>query len=49
MEIKKADSKGRVSGFEQGTYYQVVQERDGRTILIPVKEGFAEWMTSTGS
>lgn len=38
MEIKKADSKGRVSGFEPGKYYSVV--RDGLNIILnPLAEG----------
>lgn len=44
MEIKKADSKGRVTGFDPQTYYQVVHERNGTISLYPVREGFAEWL-----
>jgi hypothetical protein len=29
MDIKKADSKGRVSGFEPGAYYTVVRGHTG--------------------
>jgi hypothetical protein len=35
MEIKKADSKGRVTGFEPGRYYQVVQGENGKILVIP--------------
>lgn len=36
MEIKKADSKGRVTGFEPGAYYRVKINEYGEIGLIPV-------------
>lgn len=36
MEIKKADSKGRVTGFEAGEYYQVLRDDSGRIGVIPL-------------
>lgn len=53
MEIKKADSKGRVSGFTPGDYYAIDREAgqfmrmaiaapDGR----PVEEALREDLTS---
>lgn len=38
MEIKKADSKGRVTGFEPGRYYSLVRD-DLSIILNPLHEG----------
>jgi len=37
MEIKKADSKGRVSGFEPTTFYRVETDKYGTITLTPVK------------
>lgn len=37
MEIKKADSKGRVSGFEPTTFYRVDVDSAGVITLTPVK------------
>lgn len=36
MEIKKADSKGRVSGFIPSTYFRLVQGPAGAVGLIPL-------------
>lgn len=36
MEIKKADSKGRVSGFQASQPYEVETLDRGRIILTPV-------------
>lgn len=36
MEIKKADSKGRVTGFEPEVYYQVLRDDNGRIGVIPL-------------
>lgn len=37
MEIKKADSKGRVSGFTPSTYFRVETDKYGKITLTPVK------------
>jgi len=34
MEIKKADSKGRVTGFEPGAYYEIYEEADKKYFAI---------------
>lgn len=39
MEIKKADSKGRVSGFTPGVHYAVKQGPYASTVLRPVLGG----------
>ena len=36
MEIKKADSKGRVTGFEPGRYYEVIRQEHGIITLAPI-------------
>ena len=36
MDIKKADSKGRVSGFEPSTYFRVIQGPSGAVGLVPL-------------
>lgn len=36
MEIRKADSKGRVTGFEPGRYYEIVSSDHEVVILSPV-------------
>lgn len=36
MEIKKADSKGRVSGLEKGRYYRVDRLGTGSLIFTPL-------------
>lgn len=36
MDIKKADSKGRVSGFESDRYYEVVLIENGGFLLAPI-------------
>lgn len=36
MDIKKADSKGRVSGFDPSTYFRVIQGPSGAVGLIPL-------------
>ncbi len=36
MEIKKADSKGRVSGFDPSTYFRVIQGPSGAVGLVPL-------------
>lgn len=36
MEIKKADSKGRVSGFEPNRYYQLHKGQVGTVSMVPV-------------
>lgn len=36
MEIRKADSKGRVTGFEPGSYYQVLRDDNGRIGVVPL-------------
>lgn len=38
MEIKKADSKGRVSGFEPERYYQFHRGEAGTVSMVPVAE-----------
>jgi hypothetical protein len=35
MEIRKADSKGRVTGFEKGRYYYFTEREDGIILLTP--------------
>lgn len=37
MEIKKADSKGRVSGFPPSENYEVHKLDQGRVMLVPIK------------
>lgn len=37
MEIKKADSKGRVTGFEPTAFYRVEVAGSGLITLTPVK------------
>lgn len=34
MEIKKADSKGRVTGFDKGRHYRIVRTSNGTLTLI---------------
>ena len=36
MDIRKADSKGRVTGFEPGKYYEVGRDSKGHLHLRPV-------------
>lgn len=36
MEIKKADSKGRISGFEPGSQYRVARTETNEMIIKPV-------------
>lgn len=53
MDIKKADSKGRVSGFEPG-YYYAIDRKAGRFMRMaiaapdgrPVEEALREEMES---
>lgn len=40
MEIKKADSKGRVSGFEPGQYYEIY-EAGNKTYFAIYQYGFS--------
>lgn len=37
MNIRKADSKGRLTGFEPDTYYWT-EERGGAITALPVEE-----------
>lgn len=37
MDIKKADSKGRVSGFPPSENYEVHKMGHGRALLVPIK------------
>jgi hypothetical protein len=36
MDIRKADSKGRLTGFEPGRYYSLEPQRHGHTEVWPV-------------
>lgn len=40
MDIKKADSKGRVSGFEPGKYYSVARTEQGITLHVLHEGGY---------
>ncbi len=36
MEIKKADSKGRVTGLEKGRYYRIDRLETGVVVFHPI-------------
>lgn len=36
MEVRKSDSKGRVSGFLPGTQFAVGRREDGAVLLTPL-------------
>lgn len=37
MDIRKTDSKGRLTGFPKSAYYSVVRTPEGRVIVEPLK------------
>ena len=46
MEIKKADSKGRVTGFEPGEYYAFDREKGYYCKVEVTKEPSVRWRNS---
>lgn len=36
MEIRKADSKGRVAGLERGRYYRIDRLETGAMVFTPI-------------
>lgn len=42
MEIRKADSKGRVTGFEPGAYYNLFETEDGFQVVRLSEGGYLQ-------